>query len=369
MNGSGIARKKADGSALSCPDVFRPFFLCGVFILHVHIHTSVPLLSPIDTLRQNFSFALLQGGVSRYWPARRWRIGSICIPPSSLSAERTLARPKKSEGGESVCVCEICRVFSSFFFRLHRRVKSETRCVTNANRQKSSASLFHVNLFGCSSSSSYSTFYNPLRSITAGWDSGSFFFRCRHRRLQSESNKWGGKQRRRWAPFPVLFILYSIAIVWRDLFLFLPSLLLPHRNGFSTANSHHAAGPISHRSVSINFVWSVAANGVALRRRILCFPWLTHVAFDSTIFSSSSSPGWLYRVCIFFFFPLLRLLPTRFRLSIQSNTIASLSTPTPLNQRNISFYFISFFLQDVSWATILFFYVVGCLRNKQTKNV
>lgn len=66
-------------------------------------------------------------------------------------------------------------MFSSFFFRLHRRVKSETRCVTNANRQKSSASLFHVNLFGCSSSS-YSTFYNPLRSITAGWDSGSFFF-------------------------------------------------------------------------------------------------------------------------------------------------------------------------------------------------
>lgn len=122
----------------------------------------------------------------------------IDMYPPLFSLCRANARTPKEERrrGECVCVRDLPCVFS-LLLRLHRRVKSETRCVTNANRQKSSASLFHVNLFGCSSSSSYSTFYNPLRSITAGWDSGSFFFRCRHRRLQSESNKWGGKQRRR----------------------------------------------------------------------------------------------------------------------------------------------------------------------------
>lgn len=174
---------------------FSPPFFCGVFILHVHIHTSVPLLSPIDTLRQNFSFALLQGGLSLLASTTLKNRIDMYPPLFSLCRANARTLKEKRRRGECVCVRDLPCVFF-LLLRLHRRVKSETRCVTNANRQKSSAPLFHVNLLGCSSSS-YSTFYNPLRSITAGWDSGSFFFRCRHRRLQSESNKWGGKQRRR----------------------------------------------------------------------------------------------------------------------------------------------------------------------------
>lgn len=79
--------------------------------------------------------------------------------------------------------------------------------------------------------------------------------------------------------------------------------------------------------------------------------------------------GWLYRVCIFSSSSFLFYASSLPVSGSQSNQIRlRLSTPTPPNQRNISFSsFIFYFLQDVSWATILFFYVVGCLRNKQTK--
>ena len=90
--------------------------------------------------------------------------------------------------------------------------------------KKSPLLLFSRQPFGCCLPS-YSA-SNPHRSITVSL--ALSLFRCRYRRLQCESNKWGGKQRRRWSFFFLsLFILYSIAIVWqRDLLFPYASLLL-----------------------------------------------------------------------------------------------------------------------------------------------
>lgn len=174
---------------------FAPFFLWSIYSPCTYTH-ECPSLVPDRYIEAKLLLCFAAGGSLATGQHDAEESDRYVSPPLlSLPSERSHAQRRAKAGSVCVCVRDLPCVFF-LLLRLHRRVKSETRCVTNANRQKSSAPLFHVNLFGCSSSS-YSTFYNPLRSITAGWDSGSFFFRCRHRRLQSESNKWGGKQRRR----------------------------------------------------------------------------------------------------------------------------------------------------------------------------
>jgi hypothetical protein len=56
-------------------------------------------------------------------------VGSIFLTPLAALFSRSERIQPKKEGRE-------CARFSVCFLLLHRRVKSETRCVANANRQK-----------------------------------------------------------------------------------------------------------------------------------------------------------------------------------------------------------------------------------------
>ena len=76
------------------------------------------------------SWVLLQGrGGGTGQHEKLTGVGSIFLTPLTALFSRSERIQPKKEGRE-------CARFSACFLLLHRRVKSETRCVANANRQK-----------------------------------------------------------------------------------------------------------------------------------------------------------------------------------------------------------------------------------------